>query len=1045
MRLAPTLLLPSLAAILVPFVSAHGRTGHHTSSRSLSRLQHHESRDLINLCVNIPDLIVNVLGLLGLGANICLCIDDLDIYLKANANVTLQGQALAQVNALINTGGNSKGNCGVLPAHAKRTCSTSDPCDFTCHDGYTRQGDQCVCLASNLVCNGQCVPSTAGCGASQAARSMKSRRGEIDSYTDAKAYCGEREVCGVYNPDGADSKGWECVDVMQTSGSCGGCVYDHPFLPKSVAPLQRGTDCGEGVDCRNGNCVVQKRSFVTPARIEHTADYKLRRDLLGSALGPITSGLEPTLQPVTNAVVSGLSSSLGTILGAVANAAQGLSSSAPASGCVNASSVAPALISINAVIGSPPNALVVHVKVALGLLTKLLGEAHQCGGAGGPLDSLVQKVGDLLNSLTGLLNACSGGVPTVPSAPSDKCLAVHIDKLLCAVVCGELGEALSGLLQPLVNGLGLGPSESCPRASSSPMTPNLLPASPASTSPSAVAGAMANVINGAHAVASNLPAGCVDASPLLISIKAVVGSPPPLLVLKVEVALGEVSKLLGTAQHCGGGGTGGGAGGLVGNLVQALSDLLKDLTGLLNVAPGGMAPSTPSDKCLAVHIHKLLCAVVCGQLGELLEGLLQPLVNGLGIGPSGSCPPQGAAAPSAGVSFSAPSAAASSSASAPSVAPPSTDGNPPPADDPINIAINLKRRAFRTRSGHFTRADTPAPEVLAPAMISPIMQTLTLTVAITEMGAPNCGSLLSVLARVLTSSSPIALRVNLEFARSTAQALKDSLASSGSASAKLGQLVDQLITTIEVMRANKSPTVPQSAKCPPSADAGQPVCGFGVPVSELIRCGCGNQKLSKDAQDILGRPIPLDKECPALSLSPASHITTSLVPAVVSPVSKGSNDKVIAATNALLVLCLRINLAGGNMPFRTAVISKLNAVLNRLLVTLLGEPLLEKGSHGLLGGSVAKILLGQNKLTANELNKLVATAVDLAKNAGASPQCGCSDNSKKLVGYLQQVPGFVKGLQDAVKGCGCQGKGALTSVTDLFSAGAIQAFEMLKE
>jgi hypothetical protein len=43
------------------------------------------------------------------------------------------------------------------------------------------------------------------------------------------------------------------------------------------------------------------------------------------------------------------------------------------------------------------------------------------------------------------------------------------------------------------------------------------------------------------------------------------------------------------------------------------------------------------------------------------------------------------------------------------------------------------------------------------------------------------------------------------------------------------------------------------------------------------------------------------------------------------------------------------------------------------------------------------------------------------------------------------VPGLVKGLQDAVKGCGCQGEGALTSVTDLFSAGAIQAFEMLKE
>jgi hypothetical protein len=47
----------------------------------------------------------------------------------------------------------------VLPPHAKRACSTSDPCGFTCDDPYTKQGDQCVCLAPNLVCNGQCGPA----------------------------------------------------------------------------------------------------------------------------------------------------------------------------------------------------------------------------------------------------------------------------------------------------------------------------------------------------------------------------------------------------------------------------------------------------------------------------------------------------------------------------------------------------------------------------------------------------------------------------------------------------------------------------------------------------------------------------------------------------------------------------------------------------------------------------------------------------------------------------------------------------------------------
>ncbi|KAJ6478419.1 hypothetical protein C8R45DRAFT_361986 [Mycena sanguinolenta] len=87
-------------------------------------------------------------GLLGIDLEVCLCIDNLDIYLKANANVTTNGQALAPINALIDAADDTNARCSPLPAHATRKCTTSNPCVSDCTAPYTLSSDgtQCVCI-----------------------------------------------------------------------------------------------------------------------------------------------------------------------------------------------------------------------------------------------------------------------------------------------------------------------------------------------------------------------------------------------------------------------------------------------------------------------------------------------------------------------------------------------------------------------------------------------------------------------------------------------------------------------------------------------------------------------------------------------------------------------------------------------------------------------------------------------------------------------------------------------------------------------------------
>ncbi|KAF7377632.1 hypothetical protein MSAN_00186000 [Mycena sanguinolenta] len=913
MRLAPTLILPSL---LLPFVSAHARPGgsHHSSqSRSLSRLQYHQPRDLLNVCINVPETVVNVLGpdgllnivgpgglldgLLGIDLSVCLCIDDLNIFLNAKANVTINGQALAAIDALINAANNPNAQCAPLPAHAMRRCTTANPCAFDCTAPYTLSSDgtQCVCSS---------CPSAA-------ARSLKSRRNEISTYADAKEYCVKSkgvdyEACGISEKLMA----WECVDV-KSPDSCGGCVVNAPFPDPKAA---RGVDCGsitngEDVKCEEGKCVVQRDSLVSSTvTSQKSAGHKSRRDLLG--LGGLVNGVlgGGSSSSVGSTDTQVLDPILAPLISNVVGSAGALSSSAPTSGCINTSTVSAPLLAVHAILKLDPLTIVADVKLAIGQVTSLQQTVQQCSSTGG-------------------------------SGPT-------------------------------------------------------------------------------------------------------------------------------------GGNTGGGAG--AGGLLKAIGDLLNNLTKLLEAFPKGGAPTVPSTSAADTQCFVLnLCALlhgpskvtVCGSLGQALHESLQPTIDGLlkalGLDPT-TCPkfPSAAPAPSigapsanAGVSVGATAPSVSAAASAASVPTPSAavsaPGTPKPPSPPpsnlLDVTVNLKRRAFRTRHGHFARTDSS--HILSPDMTLSMMRALTITTAITDMNAAlpsGCETLLPTLGRLFASSSSSALQTNLVFAASVTQICKDSFSLANSnLDPRLRELVQLLLSALVTMRENKTPTVAQSTECP-SVDESFPVCSLRMPISDFIRCSCGSQQLPEDTQEILGGPVPSAVQCSSVIALPASSVVTrSTVPAVVPP---NPNNNVTTAADAVLTATLKANLLGGNMPFKVEAVQNLNSGMNLLLQRLVGSDLLKTGPTGTLGGEVANILNGgEDTLTADQLNQLVANVVSLAEKAKDSSDCKCSANADKLIATVNQLPALVSNLRDAVSRCGCAGTPLLDNISGLLSQNpsTIKAFQRL--
>ncbi|KAJ7768277.1 hypothetical protein B0H16DRAFT_312115 [Mycena metata] len=663
MRLASTFVLSSLAGAILPFVSA----GHAGQSRSLARLQHHEPR-LLDICVDIPNLVVSLLNdLLGVNLDACLCLKDLDIYLRANVNVTTKDQILAHVNAAIGQAPNG-GQCAPLPAHAQRQCSVGNPCAFTCIDGYTLDSASQMC-----VCDAAKTSPVAGCGASAVSRSLKSRATPITTLKDAQERCGSRIVCGVAQPKGDHD--FECVNPVDNFDSCGGCVTPHPFSG-SKSPL--GFDCGlisnaQQVSCQNSKCVVQKcrRDFTVSSTQDacapkgHGVSRRSPLDLLGGVLGlstgPITVGpdpataVTPNVAAASNVLAPGIITAIGPLItGVIALASSSACGSANKSGLI---------VDINALIAVSDLAnLVVKINITISTAQALEDAVKKDN-----CPDLLEIVKGIVAALNLLNEACSGGVaPTVPGVCSDSgpalCVVPSLTPIGPVIVCGLdalVGSLLPGVkltntVQGLIGGLGLGPNPpvtQCPAAAlpAGAMNVNMTaPASPANATAPALPPAAADPSGGLPAVinllgvinitltidigaaAAKTPSDCASLGTLNDLLNNLLGPSGPLAGLGLSGLLSGLGRRevgLNVGNLLGGSGvsglTSGGLGSTLGGVTGALGGLGGTLGGVTGGA-GGLG-GTVSDL-----INEILALLTGSCVNDLLGGLLKGLLEKLG-------------------------------------------------------------------------------------------------------------------------------------------------------------------------------------------------------------------------------------------------------------------------------------------------------------------------------------------------------------------------------------------------------------------------------
>jgi hypothetical protein len=206
----------------------------------------------IDICANVDADLFAELGLgaiLGVGTlDVCLCLDAVAAFVASNsvcqtaANLLGSAVIIAEVEVLIEIASDST-SCE-FPANCQSVCSSSNPCGFQCTNGFTQVGNDCVCVAPNVVCNGIC---TSSCGSS----GYRKR-----DMTVLEAVClPGHSVCGVWSDYGM-GKSWECIDTFRNLESCGGCVTPLMGNPST------GRDCTSipgvaSVECDGGECIIQ--------------------------------------------------------------------------------------------------------------------------------------------------------------------------------------------------------------------------------------------------------------------------------------------------------------------------------------------------------------------------------------------------------------------------------------------------------------------------------------------------------------------------------------------------------------------------------------------------------------------------------------------------------------------------------------------------------------------------------------------------------------------------------------------------------------------
>ena len=109
------------------------------------------------------------------------------------------------------------------PDNSLPQCLVDSPCSFSCTNGFTSSGDDCVCTAPNQVCNGVCT-DTVNCPSS----TLQQSRSLHNSWQKRMACDIGFTACGTTSSYRKTIGAYECVDTRTDLESC--ASIHHPLV-----------------------------------------------------------------------------------------------------------------------------------------------------------------------------------------------------------------------------------------------------------------------------------------------------------------------------------------------------------------------------------------------------------------------------------------------------------------------------------------------------------------------------------------------------------------------------------------------------------------------------------------------------------------------------------------------------------------------------------------------------------------------------------------------------------------------------------------------
>ncbi|KAJ3540955.1 hypothetical protein NM688_g6154 [Phlebia brevispora] len=256
----------------------------------------HYARTSTDTCANV-DMQLSV-PFLGIPVNVgiidlCFCLSDIPSILTSNTiaetavGLTSVSVVTSALTSMVNDASDHK-QC-TYPDNAETSCTASNPCGFTCSNGFTpspsKNPTDCVCLSPFKVCNGVCGQFGSVCPSAH----PKKREAEILQRR-AETSCDIGfTACGVYGWQGFNSaEAWECIDTASDLESCGGCTIAFGRNPA------RGVDCTSipgvmDVACASGSCVV--RRCLPGWLVSMDGSYCVRKNIVDQVDGDMTAAM----------------------------------------------------------------------------------------------------------------------------------------------------------------------------------------------------------------------------------------------------------------------------------------------------------------------------------------------------------------------------------------------------------------------------------------------------------------------------------------------------------------------------------------------------------------------------------------------------------------------------------------------------------------------------------------------------------------------------------------------------------------------------------